>query len=149
MGGDGVHADGGIANQRQAVADEAGGVDGDQGVEVAGADEVHVPQAGCVALGDFGVERRLRQRGEAGGLLGWESDDEGALVAVQRQDGDGLADAEPFGGDGVVRQGVRHAADQHGFAEIQHAGGDADAAAHFGKAGVCGDDQAGGNLGRV
>ena len=68
---------------------------------------------------------------------------------MQRQDGDGLADAEPFGGDGVVRQGVRHAADQHGFAEIQHAGGNADAAAHFGKAGVCGDDQAGGDLGGV
>ena len=147
MRGDGMHADGGVAEQRKTVSGKAVRVDCDQRIGVALAHELHGPQSAIelrLHLGGEGFGRQaheFQRLGAVGGHHGGAQVRAGERIVLQRQHGQRALVAKAFVGDVFVRALVLHAADDDGAAKVGHLRAHAELAARGGKSAVGGHHQ--------
>ena len=146
MGGDRVHAHRGVADQGETLAREPAAPGGGQGIGAAFADQFQPGQPSLqppLHLDRKGLGRQAHQVGDGRGGQGQDDGGDPLINVRDRQQGDGLAVVEPFGGDMAVRLVVAHPADHHRPAQPVHLDPDAQLVAHAGKAGIRRHDQPG------
>ncbi|MNV54848.1 hypothetical protein D3C71_1470620 [compost metagenome] len=149
MRGDRMHADGGIADQRTAIAGERVGIHPHQGIRHRRGHRPHRAQPMLEEATDAAAEVGLVLGHQGRDLTRRQRDDGRGLVAIERQQGHRAAIAEPLPGGVLVRHLDLHAADQHRFAEVTQLRADPQQAAGGGEAAVGSDHQPRGQLAAI
>ena len=106
MGGNRVHAHGGIADQGGAAGGEAAGVYANQGIGVDAAGRGHLAELALQVLLKVGGQRFGAELGDFVQAAVVDGDDAVGHVFAKRQQGDGAAIAEAFVGGVFVGGGV-------------------------------------------
>ncbi|MCY1402207.1 hypothetical protein D9M71_173430 [compost metagenome] len=131
MCGNRMHAHCRVTDQRTARPGETFRIDANQRIDMPRAQQTHAAQAPVEATLDLAGEGFLAHLLQRCHLPLRQGQHYRGTVAIQRQQGQRLAIAEPLPGHLLVRALMRHAADQHGLAEILHARADAEHAPGF------------------
>ncbi len=123
--GNGMHAVGGIADDREASRDIALGEMHLERPALARASKREATQASADALLDLGEEARIVEGQDALGLGGILAPGDARAIAGQRQDGEGTARQKVLDGVAVVRLGVSDGGDDGGLIVLPAEGFDA------------------------